>query len=100
MLYNNQSRVMPLVVASAKPTAGTYADWAHAGLLMTYSADLLDDFRKAGSYAAKILGGARPGDLPVVQASKFVFAINLKTARGLGISVPPTLLAVADEVVE
>lgn len=100
MLYNNQARVMPFVVASAKPTAGTYPDWAHAGLLMSYSADLLDDFRKAGSYAAKILGGARPGDLPVVQASKFVFAINLKTARGLGITVPPTLLAVADDVIE
>lgn len=100
LLYNNQARVMPFVVASAKPTAGVYPDWARAGLLMTYSADLLDDFHKAGSYAAKILGGARPGDLPVVQASKFVFAINLKTARGLGISVPPTLLALADDVIE
>ena len=100
MLYNNQARVMPLVVASGKPNVGVYPDWAHAGLLMTYSADVLDDFRKAGSYAAKILGGTRPGDLPVVQASKFVFAINLKTARGLGIAVPPTLLAVADEVIE
>ena len=82
LLYNNQARVMPLVAASAKPTVGVYPDWAHAGLLMAYSADVLDDFRKAGSYAAKILGGARPGDLPVVQASKFVFAINLRTARG------------------
>jgi putative ABC transport system substrate-binding protein len=67
---------------------------------MAYSADVPDDFRKAGSYAAKILGGARPGDLPVVQASKFVFAINLGTARELGIAVPTTLLAVADEVIE
>lgn len=100
MLYNNQARVMPLVVASAKPTVGVYPDWAHAGLLMAYSADVLDDFRKAGSYAAKILGGAKPADLPVVQASKFVLAINLGTARGLGIAVPPTLLAVADEVIE
>ena len=100
MLYNNQARVMPFVVASGKPTVGVYPDWARAGLLMAYSADVLDDFRKAGSYAAKILGGTRPGDLPVVQASKFVFAINLKTARKLGIAVPPTLLAVADEVIE
>ena len=67
---------------------------------MCYLADLLDDFRKAGSYAAKILGGAKPGELPIVQASKFVFAINLKTAKALGIAVPPTLLAVADEVIE
>jgi putative ABC transport system substrate-binding protein len=100
LLYNDQTRVMPLVVAKRKPTVGVYPDWARAGLLMAYSADVLDDFRKAGSYVAKILSGTRPGDLPVVQASKFVFAINLKTARGLGIAVPPTLLAVADEVIE
>ena len=100
LLFNNQARVMPLVVASGKPTVGVYPEWARAGLLMCYSADLMDDFRKAGSYAAKILGGAKPGDLPVVQASKFVFALNLKTAKGLGIAVPPTLLALADEVIE
>jgi putative ABC transport system substrate-binding protein len=100
LLFNNQARVMPLVAASGMPTVGVYAEWARAGLLVCYSADVLDDFRKAGSYAAKILGGAKPGDLPIVQASKFVFAINLKTAKGLGIAVPPTLLAVADEVIE
>jgi putative ABC transport system substrate-binding protein len=100
LLFNNQARVMPLVAASGKPTVGVYPEWARAGLLMAYSADVLDDFRKAGSYAAKILGGARPGDLPIVQASKFVFAINLKTAQGLGVAVPPTLLSLADEVIE
>ena len=67
---------------------------------MRYSADLLDDFRKAGTYGAKILGGAKPGDLPIVQASKFVLANNLKTAKGLAIAVPRTLLAVVDEVIE
>jgi putative tryptophan/tyrosine transport system substrate-binding protein len=100
LLYNNMARVIPLVAASGKPTVGVYPEWARAGLLMAYSTDVLDDFRGAGGYAAKILGGTKPGDLPIVQASKFTFAINLKTASGLGIAVPPTLLSLADEVVE
>ena len=65
---------------------------------IAYSADLLDDFRRAGIYAAKILGGEKPGDLPIEQASKFVLVVNARTARQLGITVPPTFLA--DEVVE
>jgi putative ABC transport system substrate-binding protein len=67
---------------------------------MSYSADLLDDFRRAGIYAAKILGGEKPGDLPIEQASKFVLVVNVKTARQLGLSVPPTLLTLADDVIE
>ena len=98
LLYNNMAQVLPLVMASGKPTLGTYPDWARAGLLMSYSADLLDDFRRAGIYAAKILGGEKPGDLPIEQASKFVLVVNARTARQLGISVPPTLLA--DELIE
>ena len=98
LLYNNMARVLPVVMSSAKPTVGTYPDWARAGLLMSYSADLLDDFRRAGIYAAKILGGEKPGDLPIEQASKFVLVVNGRTAKQLGIAVPPTLLA--DELVE
>ncbi len=98
LLYNNMARVLPVVMAAGKPTVGTYPEWGRAGLLMSYSADLLDDFRRAGIYAAKILGGAKPGDLPIEQASKFILVVNNRTARQLGISVPPTLLA--DEVVE
>lgn len=97
-LYNNMARVLPLIMASGKPTVGTYPDWARAGLLMSYSADLLDDFRRAGIYAAKILGGEKPGDLPIEQASKFVLIVNARTAKQLGIRVPPTFLA--DEVIE
>ena len=100
LLFNNMSRVMPLVAASGKPCVGVYPEFGRAGLLMSYSSDTLDGFRHAGIYAAKILGGASPGDLPVEQASKFILTINLKTAKALGIVVPPTLLAVADEVIE
>ena len=67
---------------------------------MSYSADLLDDFRRAGIYAAKILGGEKPGDLPIEQASKFTLVVNARTGKQLGISVPPTLLTLADEVIE
>jgi putative ABC transport system substrate-binding protein len=98
LLYNNMARALPLIMASRKPTVGTYPDWGRAGLLMSYSADLLDDFRRAGLYAAKILGGAKPGDLPIEQASKFILVVNAGTAKQLGIAVPPTLLA--DEMIE
>jgi len=98
LLYNNMARALPLTMASEKPTVGTYPEWGQAGLLMSYSADLLDDFRRAGIYAAKIVGGERPADLPIEQASKFILVVNARTARQLGIKVPPTLLA--DEMIE
>lgn len=100
LLYNNMARVLPLVLAPGKPTVGTYPEWGRAGLLMSYSADLIDDFRRAGIYAAKILGGEKPAVLPIEQASKFVLVLNLKTAKSLGLAVPDRLLTVADEAVE
>ena len=99
-LYNNRPRVMTFVAASGKPTVGPYAQWARDGLLMSYSADVQDSVRHAGIYAAKILNGAKPADLPIEQPTKFVFMLNLKTAKALGLTVPPTLLALADEVIE
>lgn len=100
MMISNLPRVMTSVVASRKPSVGPYPDWARAGLLMSYATDTNDGVRRAGIYTAKILKGAKPGDLPIEQASKFTFAINQKTATALGIVVPPTLLALADEVIE
>jgi putative ABC transport system substrate-binding protein len=99
-LFANLPRVMSFVMASKKPSFGPYPDWGRSGLLMSYSTDPLDGVRHAGIYAAKILNGAKPSDLPVEQASKFTFVINLKTAKALGIAVPSTLLALADEVIE
>jgi len=100
LLSGNLSRVMTSVMASRKPSVGTYPDWGRAGLLMSYATDPADGVRRAGAYAAKILKGAKPGDLPIEQASKFTLVINQKTAKQLGITVPPTLLALADEVIE
>jgi len=67
---------------------------------MSYSTDLADGWRRAGIYAAKLLNGAAPGDLPIEQASKFMMVINQKTAHALGIVIPPPVLAIADEVIE
>ena len=91
---------MSFVVASGKPTLAAYPAWGRAGVLMSYSADVLDGLRHAGIYAAKILNSAKPADLPIEQASKFTLVINQKTAKTLGITVPATLLALADEVIE
>ena len=100
LLFANLSRVISSVTASRKPSLGTIPEWGRAGLLMSYATDTLDGVRRAGIYAAKILNGAKPGDLPIEQASKFTFVVNLKTAEALGITVSPTLLALADEVIE
>jgi putative tryptophan/tyrosine transport system substrate-binding protein len=97
------SRRMQFATLAARdriPAAYTNPDYIAAGGLMSYGTDVADTYHQVAVYTGSILKGAKPADLPVLQSTKFVFAINLQTARALGIEVPPGLLAIADEVIE
>ena len=87
-------------VRNRLPAASVQRELAEAGFLLTYGIDLRDQFRRSAVFVDKIFKGAKPADLPVEQPTKFEMVINLKTAKALGLDVPPALLARADEVIE
>jgi putative tryptophan/tyrosine transport system substrate-binding protein len=100
VLLAQRRRIVEFMMTSRLPAIYPYPEFAAVGGLISYSPDFDDLFRQAAVYADKILRGANPGDLPVQQASKFKMVVNLKTAEALGLTIPPLILAQADEVIE
>jgi putative tryptophan/tyrosine transport system substrate-binding protein len=96
----NRTRINSLAQSARVPTIYGFREYVEAGGLISYGANVPDLFRRAAEYVDKILRGTKPGDLPVEQPTKFDLVINLTTAKALGLTVPETLLARADEVIE
>ena len=99
VLSSHRARVLDLGVESRLPAIHNFPEWVEAGGLMTYGVNLNDLYRRAAIYVDKILKGAKPGDLPVEQPTKFELIINLKTAKQIGLTIPPNVLVRADKVI-
>ena len=100
IFFANQKAILGLASTARLPTIHELRRWPEEGALISYGPDLHDLFRRAALYVGRILKGAKPADLPVEQPTRFELVINLKTAKALGVELPPTTLALADEVIE
>ena len=100
MFFGERRRLVDLAAKTRLPTVFPWREYVDAGGLMAYGADLADLFRRAATYVDKILKGAKPTELPVEQPTKYELVINLKTARTLGLTIPPSLLRRADQIIE
>jgi putative tryptophan/tyrosine transport system substrate-binding protein len=100
LFIDRRKHIVALTISNKIPTTFFERDSVVGGGLMSYSANFADSFRQVGAYVRRILKRAKPAELPVQQPTKFELIVNLKTAKALGLTVPPTLLAIADEVIE
>ncbi len=97
--YEHRARIAALALDARLPTMSSFNQIVEAGGLISYGADVFDNWKRTAYYVDRLLKGARPSDLPVEQVSKFKLAINLKTAKALGITIPESILLRADEVI-
>jgi ABC-type uncharacterized transport system substrate-binding protein len=100
MLFNERRRIVDLAIRHRLPSMSNAREFVELGGLISYGASITDLIRRAATYVDKILKGARPADLPVEQPAKFELVINLKTAIALGLTMPPSVLLRADEVIQ
>jgi putative tryptophan/tyrosine transport system substrate-binding protein len=100
VVFDQRARIAALGREKRLPTVSLFTEFAEAGGLLTYGPSLRESFRRSGVFAGKVLSGAKPGDLPIERPEKFELVINLQTAKALGLTIPPSLLQRADQVIE
>jgi putative ABC transport system substrate-binding protein len=99
-MWEQRTQILDFAVKNRLPALSFVREFAQAGALVTYGPDLADHLRLAAVYLDKIFKGARPADLPILQATKFELVINMKTAKALGLTIPQSLLGRADELIQ